>query len=81
MKTANAPEYLTQQLTYVTEFQPYHLRKVSNFRLNKATNNVMKRSLLYKGLQVFNDLPNEVKNENNISVFKRKCIYSVRSIS
>ena len=47
MKNGNVPEYLTQQLTYVNEIQPYHLRNASDFRLNKVTNNAMKRCLLY----------------------------------
>ena len=56
-------------------------QNANDLRLNKATNNAMKRCLLYKNLQVFNELPNEVKNENNINVFKRKCIYYIRNIS
>ena len=56
MKTGNAPEYLTKQLTYLNEIQPYHPTNASDLILYKATNNAMKRCLPY-----------EVKNEDNIS--------------
>ena len=36
MKIADAPDYLTEQLRYVGEVQPYSLRNVMNFRIQQA---------------------------------------------
>ena len=35
MKIKGAPEYLTEQLKYVREAQPYRLRNANNFRLQE----------------------------------------------
>lgn len=79
MKMGLTPKYLTEQLRYVNDMQPYHLRNGNDFRVHKATNNMMKRCLFYKGLQLFNMLPNEVKAERNINLFKRNCIIAVKN--
>ena len=36
-------------------------------------------SLLYKGLHLYNIIPNEIKYETNINVFKRKIVYLIKS--
>ena len=79
MKIGYAPEYLTQELSYVNEVQPYNLRNGDDFRINRVATNKMKRCLLYKGLQLFNQLPNYVKNETNINAFKRNCVIHVKN--
>lgn len=79
MKTGNAPEYLIEQLNYVREIQPYHLRNADNFRLPKAATTAMQRSLFYKGLHLYNMLPMNVKSENNTNEFKRKIVYFIKN--
>lgn len=79
MKTGNAPEYLTEQLRYVNESQPYNLRNANDFRIHRAINNTTKRCLLYKGLQLFNQLPYYIKNESNINIFKRNCVFFIKN--
>ena len=57
-----APEYLTEQLEYVGE--------VHDFRLQQAYTSVMHKTLYYKGLNMYNKMPNYLKNERNIKCFK-----------
>ena len=78
MKMGDAPQYLIEELTYVNEMQPYNLRNADNFRLNRVTTNAKKRCLFYNGLQLYNQLPNYIKNERNINMFKRNCSFYVK---
>lgn len=81
IKHGNAPEYLCDQIKYVGEVQPYGLRNAENFRLRKANTTSRQRSLFYKGLKLFNSLPNETKTENNIKIFKKECVNFVKNSS
>lgn len=71
IKTGQAPEYLTEQISYVGEVQPYQLRNINNFRIERVTTTAMQRSLFYKGLQLYNGLPTHVKDERNPHQFRR----------
>ena len=62
MKMGCAPEYLTQQLRYIGEVQPYNLRNASDFRPSRADTNVKHKSLFSKGLNLYNMMPADVKN-------------------
>lgn len=79
MKMGNAPQYLCDQLEYVGEIQPYGLRNADNFRLQRVSTSAMQRSLFYKGLNMYNMLPTDAKNEGNIIAFKRKIIQFVKN--
>ena len=62
IKMGCAPEYLTEQLRYAGEVQPYNLRNASDFRPSRADSNVMQRSLFSKGLKLYNMLTVDEKN-------------------
>lgn len=79
LKSGNSAEYLTKQLQYVGEVQPYNLRNADNFRLQRVTTSAMQKSLFYKGLHLYNKLDPDIRNETNINIFKRKVIYFVRN--
>lgn len=79
MKIGSAPEYLTEQLKYVGEVQPYQLRNAENFRLQRTTTTKMQRSLFHKGLKLYNMLSDNIKSETNMNVFKRKCVYFIKN--
>ena len=72
MKIGDVPEYLTEQLRYVGEVQPYSLRNVMDFRIQQANTTAKQKSLFYKGLNLYNMLPFDVKNEVNDKVFRKK---------
>lgn len=79
MKIGNAPEYLTEQLGYVREVQPYHLRNAENFRLPRAKTTAMQQSLFFKGLKLYNLLPNNIKTERNINISRRNITQFVKN--
>lgn len=72
------PDYLCSRLVYNGDIHNYNLRNISNFRLNFFRNEKTKNMLLYKGLNLFNNLPNELKQENNINLFKRNLLPYVK---
>ena len=72
MKIGYAPDYLTEQLCYVGEVQPYSLRNVMDFKIQQANTTARQKSLFYKGLNPSNMLSFEVKNRINAKVFRKK---------
>lgn len=78
LKKGEAPEYLTEQITYVREAQPYQLRNSENFRIERVSTSAMQRSLFFKGLQLYNLLPNEIKNEERNNVFRKYIVNFVK---
>lgn len=78
MRRNEAPEYLTEQIIYVKEAQPYQLRNMEHFRIARVSTTAMQRSLFYKGLQLYNSLPNNVQNETNHNVFIKHVTHFVK---
>ena len=66
--TLQAPSYLIEQLVYVGDVQPYHLRNTEDFRLSMATTTCMQRGIFFIGLKVFNMLPEFIKAETNFNL-------------
>lgn len=77
MKKGDAPKYLCEQIKYVGESQPYMLRNADDFRILRVKTSQMQKTLFYKGLQLYNLLPANIKNEANENIFKRKCIHFI----
>ena len=50
------PPYITNQLAYVVDVQPYALRSNQSLRLPQLLANMGQRSFLYRGAQTFNDM-------------------------
>lgn len=78
MRIGLLPKYLQDQLVYVSDVQPYNLRNSGDFRLKFSSTNFHQNVLLYNGLKLFNQMPNEIKSENNFFNFKRKIITYVK---
>ena len=81
MKIGEVPEYLTEQLKYVREAQPYRLRNANNFKLQRADTSAMQKSLYYKGLNMYkyNKMPNYLKNKRNINAFRNNVVNFVKN--
>lgn len=79
MANGDAPGYLRSQIKYVGDIQPYNLRNSDNFNVARARTTQMQRTLFYKGLQTYNEIPNEIRNENNIVTFKIKCVNFIKN--
>jgi len=73
MKHKMLPKYLYEKLVYVSDVHDYRLRNRNNFRLKKYSSEKAKNMTMYSGLSLFNSLPNKLKDESNLKVFK-KCI-------
>ena len=56
IKIGGAPEYLTEELKYVEKAQPYRLRNVKDFRIQRAATSAMQKSLYYKELNMENKI-------------------------
>ena len=74
-------EYLNEQLKYVGEAQPHRLRNANNFRLQLTDTGAMQKSLYYRGLNTYNKMPNYLKNERNINVFRKNVVNFVKNNS
>lgn len=79
-RQGNAPDYLFEQIQYVREMQLYSLRNAGDFRLQRATSVLMKRSLFCNGLQLFITLPNEIKLETNNYIFRKQAVLFIENI-
>jgi hypothetical protein len=62
------PGYLTEKLQY-RHNNRHELRNPDDFKLPK----VNKYCVFYNGLDHYNELPNEMKQSQNINEFKRQC--------
>ena len=67
-------DYLLPEITYVNEYHNYNTRAASNNLIvqNKPHCELYRTSLYYKGIQLWNSLPDSIKNVNNLSQFKCK---------
>lgn len=57
-------------LRQTNEVHNYNTRHASNFYINFARTNVNHQNFLYKGLNLFNNIPEDIKIINGISKFK-----------
>lgn len=64
------PKYLNHQICYNRDISPYNTRNKDNFRLPQCTKSQTQNSVYYRGLQQYNNLPNDIKNVMEISKFK-----------
>lgn len=72
------PTYLTRKLNYVHAEQPYLLRNRDHFRVPAVRRVANDNHILNKGLRMFNQLPNELRNETVLNIFKHLCINYVK---
>ena len=69
-----APSYLTEKVTYVSENNPYQLRNVVNGDLcvPKSRTELFKKSFSYSGPCLWNSLPTSIRTAQSTTVFKYK---------
>lgn len=72
VKIGHSPVYLQNKLTFVTEIHEYNTRNKNNIKIDKYKKNSTYNSLFYKGVDNFNDLPQEIKDTGSIYSFKRR---------
>ena len=67
------PNYLQRRLVTRSEIRPYSLRNNNNLHLPFFRNCRTQNMLFYKGIQIYNNLPDNVKIETNLLRYKH-CI-------
>lgn len=78
LKIGLLPTYLSQNLQYVRDVQPYSLRSNEMFRLPNYIGGQAQNSLFYKGVSLYNSLSNHMPLSNNINEFKNDLVNYVR---
>lgn len=79
IKHRMVPEYLTSNLVYTQDAQPYGLRSNLDFRLQLFRDTRTQNMVLYRGLKLFNELPREIKYETIFIRFKKLLISHIRA--
>lgn len=69
IKLGLTPNYLCDILTKNSERHNYNLRNVEQFAIPNYKKKSNQNSLFYKGLQLYNGLNEETKNENRLKIF------------
>lgn len=72
IKHGNVPEYLSNNVVLVEQTHNINTRNRHNFKLPLFRTEIDKQNIFYKGLKGYNELPLEIKNCNEILVFKAK---------
>lgn len=72
------PKHLFDSCTFVSDIHNYATRGQHNFYIQRTSTNFGENQLFIKGLKLYNDLPIDVKNSQNLNVFKKKCISYVK---
>lgn len=78
MKNGSMPSYLTNNLMYVIDVHSHKTRATVNNDFYINVEHVQSNTLLGKGLAWFNQLPNLLKDCNNMCTFKRLCIEYIK---
>lgn len=66
------PHYLFKKIEYVKNVQNYNLRNGENFRIKRLKQVRNQNNLYHKGLDIYNNIPNNIKNCKNLREFKSK---------
>lgn len=61
IRMGNMPMYFHNLIRYVGDVQPYNLRSNSNIRLPNYRSSITQNSIVFKGFQIFNSLPEGTK--------------------
>lgn len=72
MKNDLAPKYLTKKLMYANEIHGRNTRNMVELRLPKYKKESTRKSLYFRGVQLYNQINRDMKEETNVNRFKRK---------
>lgn len=68
-----APQYLSERIVHNNQSQKKNtLRSRNLIELTKATKACSQNSLFYKGVMLYNSLPDNIRNEESVNIFKTK---------
>ena len=74
VKTDEAPTYLSEKFKFISDSNPYLLRNTAkgNLVTPKPNKELYKKSFVYSGSVLWNDLPSSVRCVNNTNTFKKR---------
>lgn len=72
------PQHLLHYCTFVYEVHEYHTRHRDHFYIERTHNRYGENQLFIKGLKLYNNLPNTIKNCNSLIKFKNLCMQYVK---
>lgn len=75
-----APEYLTNRITYKSETQARTLSNANQIKLADENEHCSQNSLFYKGVKLYNYLPNIIKNDETINKYQNSLNKYVKEI-
>lgn len=78
IKNGLLPIYLSENINYNRTEHGMNTRNRNDFKLPRISSERAKKNIYYNGLKLFNELPNEIKNEVNIVRFKENCFTYIR---
>lgn len=80
MVSSKWPKYMCDKISYKNENnRKKTLRSANHLERTKALKTCTQNSLLYKGINLYNNLPFEIKNEKNEKIFKGKLKCYIKS--
>jgi Reverse transcriptase (RNA-dependent DNA polymerase)/Endonuclease-reverse transcriptase len=65
------PDYLCNKIRYIKDIHNYNTRSGGNVALPRMTKTGSQNSLFYRGMKIYNELENEIKNANTVENFKK----------
>lgn len=71
LKNKTTAPYLSNKVKYVNNVHSHNTRQKNDFFIDTAKTSLLNKTILYKGLNMFNTLPTEIKNCETYSKFKK----------
>lgn len=69
----NVPEYMSKKIKYRNGAHNRDLRNTNEIEVINATKACCcQNSVFYEGIKIFNDLPNEIRDERSCKMYERK---------
>lgn len=72
------PEYLRTIIVSGNDIHEHRTRQINDLRVVPFSMTTTQRSIYYKGIRIFNSLPEDVKLARTISEFKRGCVQWIK---
>jgi hypothetical protein len=80
IKLGLVPDYIMRETVLASGVHDYPTRRRDDFRLKRCHSSAAMNSLFYKGLNVFNKMPNEAKNCDSMVAFNKICVNFIKEI-
>lgn len=73
------PKYLTNEVKLIANLHSYNTRQRENIAINRCKTSAGQKSITYKGFNMYNELPKNVKAARNVKEFKRLLMIHMRT--